>query len=64
MLKDSEVKKLIAYEELFFDELNHKVDSIFLLYKLDNNFIKEVESFSEQLEDLTEENIKLLKKYE
>jgi len=57
------VRDLIALEELFLDELLHKVDAIFALYNLPITTQKEIKSFVDQLETLTREDLALLNRY-
>lgn len=57
------LRDMLALEELFLDELSHKIDAVFDLYQLSDVSLREVRSFSEQLESLTKENIELLTSY-
>jgi len=56
-------RDLYVLEELFLDELGHKVRSFFALYDLPVASIREIKSFADRLEVLTREDLRLLDAY-
>ncbi len=55
--------EIFVLEELFLDQLIFKLSSTFDLYKIKQKEKREIKSFIDQLESITRENLKILKKY-
>lgn len=64
MSNSSEDKqKLLTLEELFYDQLNFKIMSLFNLLTVQKQNRREIISFLERLKEITVENLKILTPY-
>lgn len=63
MLKKSAVHEALVLEELFYDQLHFGVSAMLELHRLPQLKVREIKSFAEQLEELTEKNIQALSKF-
>lgn len=57
------IAEAIVLEELFLDQLQFKLAAAMNLYTLKQEHRREIYSFIDQLQNLTDENISLLQKY-
>lgn len=57
------IAEAIILEELFLDQLQFKLAAAMNLYTLKQERQREIDSFIDQLQNLTDENISLLQKY-
>lgn len=58
------VKRTSDFEAHFLDQLQFKVRSMYLLKRFPKSKRKEINSFLLQMEELTEQNINLLRQYD
>ena len=63
MQKQKHIAELLTLEELFLDQMNFKLRSVFSIQTISRKHQEELLSFMQELEELTEKNRTLLQPY-
>jgi len=63
MSKKSAIHEALVLEELFYDQLHFGISAMLELHRLPQLKVREIKSFTSQIEALTQKNIEDLSKF-